>query len=86
MSRVMFTCELSESLQYAIVVDKYEVASLCIREALLGTGDIRLCVHYGLLLCDGVGVWMYRNTPVMRAAAVWYEVVDGSETAEAPNW
>ena len=25
---------------------------------------------------------MYRNTPVMRAAAVWYEVVGGSETAE----
>ena len=51
---------------------------------------LRLCVHYsGLLLCDGVGVgvWMYRNTPVMRAAAVWYEVVGGSETtAEAPNW
>ena len=22
----------------------------------------------------------------MRAAAVWYEVVGGSETAEAPNW
>ena len=38
---------------------------------------LRLCVHYsGLLLCDGVGVgvWMYRNTPVMRAAAVWYTV------------
>jgi hypothetical protein len=62
--------------------------SLCIREALLGTGDIRLRVHYGLLLCDGVGVWMYRNTPVMRAVAVWYKVVlvGGSETAEAPNW
>ena len=29
---------------------------------------------------------MYRNTPVMRAAAVWYKVVGGSETAEAPNW
>ena len=29
---------------------------------------------------------MYRNTPVMRAAAVWYEVVGGSETAEVPNW
>ena len=29
---------------------------------------------------------MHRNTPVMRAAAVWYEVVGGSETAEAPNW
>ena len=29
---------------------------------------------------------MYRNTPVMRAAAVWHEVVGGSETAEAPNW
>ena len=39
-----------------------------------------------MLLCDGVGVWMYRNTPIMRAAAVWYEVVGGSETAEAPNW
>ena len=62
--------------------------SLCIREALLGTGGIRLCVHYGLLLCDGVGVWMYRNTPVMRAAAVWYVhvVVGRSETAKAPNW
>ena len=23
---------------------------------------------------------MYRNTPVMRAAAVWYKVVGGSET------
>ena len=23
---------------------------------------------------------------VMRAAAVWYKVVGGSETAEAPNW
>ena len=22
----------------------------------------------------------------MRAAAVWYKVVGGSETAEAPNW
>ena len=29
---------------------------------------------------------MYRNTPVMRAAAVWYKVVGGSETAEVPNW
>ena len=29
---------------------------------------------------------MYRNTPVMRAAAVWYKVVGGSETAKAPNW
>jgi hypothetical protein len=29
---------------------------------------------------------MYRNPPVMRAAAVWYEVVGGSETGEAPNW
>ena len=29
---------------------------------------------------------MYRNTPVMRAAAVWCKVVGGSETAEAPNW
>jgi len=30
---------------------------------------------------------MYRNTPAMRAAAVWYEVVGGgSETGEAPNW
>ena len=29
---------------------------------------------------------MYRDTPVMRAAAVWYKVVGGSETAEAPNW
>ena len=28
---------------------------------------------------------MYRNTPVMRAAAVWYKVVGGSEMAEAPN-
>ena len=31
---------------------------------------------------------MYRNTPVMRAAAVWYKVkykvVGGSETAEVP--
>eukprot|EP00966_Prymnesium_polylepis_P138626 3203170-Prymnesium_polylepis.1 len=25
---------------------------------------------------------MYRNTPVMRAAAVWHDVVGGSETAE----
>ena len=61
--------------------------SLWIREAVIGTRGIRLlCVHSGLLLCDGVGVWMYRNTPVMRAAAVWYKVVGGSETAEAPNW
>ena len=29
---------------------------------------------------------MYRNTSVMRAAAVWYKVVGGSETAEVPNW
>jgi hypothetical protein len=29
---------------------------------------------------------MYRNTPVMRAAAVRYKVVGGSETAEVPNW
>ena len=29
---------------------------------------------------------LYRNTPVMRAAAVWYKVVGGSETAEVPNW
>ena len=31
---------------------------------------------------------MYRNPPVMRAAAVWYEVVGGSdsEMGEAPNW
>ena len=36
-------------------------------------------------MCDGVGVWMYRNTSAMRAAAVWHEVVGGSETAEAPN-
>ena len=45
-------------------------------------------MHYGLLLCDGAGVWMYsyRNTPVMRAAAVLYKVVGGSETVEAPNW
>ena len=28
---------------------------------------------------------MYRNTPVMHATAIWYEVVGGSETAEAPN-
>ena len=27
-----------------------------------------------------------RNTPVMRAAAVWHEVVGGSEKAKAPNW
>ena len=28
---------------------------------------------------------MYRNTSVMNATAVWYEVVGGSETAKAPN-
>ena len=28
---------------------------------------------------------MYRDTPVMRAAAVWCKVVGGSETDEAPN-
>ena len=62
------------------------MVSLCIREALLGTGGIRLCVHQGLLPCDGVGVWMYRNTPVMRAAAVWHEVVGEPETTGARNW
>ena len=34
---------------------------------------------------DGVGVLMCRNTRVMRAAAVWYNVVGGSETEKAPN-
>ena len=29
---------------------------------------------------------MCRNTRVMRAAAVWYNVVGGSETEKAPNW
>ena len=37
-------------------------------------------------MCDGVGVSMCRNTRVMRAAAVWYNVVGGSETEKAPNW
>ena len=42
-------------------------------------------MHQKLVLCDGVGVYIYRNAPVMRVAAVWYKVVGGSETAEAPK-
>ena len=42
-----------------------------------------------MLLCTGWAFGctdLYRNTPVMREAAVWCKVVGGSETVEAPNW